>query len=224
MLREREKPKQKSTAGKILEGQRNDSLFKTGCRLRAKDLDASEIEAIRFARASAADIIKGLIVIATTSKSESQRRQASEVVLKYALADREQQFNVDGKPVAGTTVANISMTKVDLQFNVAMEKLPPMEKVKVAEALEILERFSAQENIELIEGEVKEVELGPKCKCGCGGHVKMITSGPKRGQYATWIQGHHLRKHVAAPEVVAARARMDEVRAQKGKPKKVKAK
>ena len=159
-------------------------------------LDASELDAIRFARASAADIIRGLVIIATSSKSESQRRQASEVVLKYALADREQQFNVDGKPVAGTTINNITMTKVDLQLNVAMELLTPQEKVIVAEALEIVERVSAAQGLELIEGSVSDSPgtiMGPTCKCGCGTPVNKYTQGPKRGQWATWARGHHKR-------------------------------
>jgi hypothetical protein len=172
-------------------------------------LDAAEIGAIKVARANAQDIIKMLIDIALHSKSESQRRQAAEQVLKYALADREQQFNVDGKPVVGSSINNISMTKIDLQFNVAMEHLDPLDKIKVAEALDIMERVSAEHQLELIEDVdvLEEVEdlAAPLCKCGCGDRTNLIKSGPKKGQYAQYRQGHHLRKHVASPAVLAAR-------------------
>lgn len=171
-------------------------------------LRSTEVEAIRIGLKALPDIIRNLVVTATSSKSESQRRQASEVLLRHIMADRQQQFEVSGQlnPNGGQITQNISLTKVDARLVQVMDQLPVELQQKYAEVTMEISNWLSNQGVEVYEGEiVEDVITGPTCECGCGHPVNRYQSGPKRGQYARFVRGHHLKKHVSSPAVIEAR-------------------
>lgn len=166
-------------------------------------LDASELEAIRVARANIAQVMRRQVDIALHSKSESQSRQAAEIVMRYALADRGQQLEVDGKITPGGGITNINLTKVDAQMINIMDNLPVALKIQFAQVMEAIEEFQTQNMQAIFEGEIIEDTNAPHCKCGCGERVNKR----RDGTYPDWVKGHHLRKHVASPAILEARAK-----------------
>lgn len=169
-------------------------------------LGAEEIEAVKYARRG---IIKAMqhLVSLTQHPNPSQARQAIELLFQYGLANRQQQYDfVTGQPIdAGNANISISLNKVELRLAEVMQNLPPELAFEAAAFIEKIENYAQGINLNIIDGElIEEIEQGPPCKCGCGGHTQKLKShsgGKKRGEWADFIHGHHFKRSVTGPRI-----------------------
>ena len=160
------------------------------------NLSGQEVEALKIARKALPAVMRNLVLLCH-SPSESQRRQAMELLLKYTMADRNLQLMADGTigPAGGNVGGdlNITINKVDARLLEVMEDLPPRLMVKWAEVMQEIEEYAVSNEIEIFEGEVvEEIGADKVCACGCGTPIQKTS---------TWAKGHHFKAHVSSDKV-----------------------
>lgn len=157
------------------------------------NLAAEEVEALKVGRKAIVPAMRNLAVL-IHHPNPSQQRQAIELLMKYTMADRNQQMQADGSfgPAGGGGDVNITINKVDMRLLEVMDELPPHLKGKWASVLEEIEEYALQNEIEVYEGEVLDPVHLKTCECGCGAPVN-------KGK--RFVKGHHFKKHVSSPRV-----------------------
>ena len=167
-------------------------------------LDAVEVQAIRKARAGVVQAVERLVQL-TQHSNPSQARQAIELLLKFGLADRQQQIDMKGGTIAGAQQNfTVNINKVDVKLLEVIDHMPPHIKAKAAQLFAEIEEYATNSDMDIFEGAVIEQKT---CKCGCGQSI---------AEDKTWVRGHHLKKHVAEGKIKEQRERFKEEK-QRGK-------